>query len=58
MERRGISVAANIGGRAVRIPPGGHGWGDLLLASAGPVARQDGLLVLPPESVAVLGQSI
>ncbi|HEY0409035.1 MAG TPA: malto-oligosyltrehalose trehalohydrolase, partial [Candidatus Dormibacteraeota bacterium] len=34
MERRGVTVAANLGAGAARIPGGARGWGEVLLASA------------------------
>ena len=57
-ERGGVAVVANLGARAARIPFGSRGPGDVLLASADPVARSGDCLVVPPESAAVLDQSI
>jgi maltooligosyltrehalose trehalohydrolase len=58
MERHGVTVAANLGARAARIPGGSRGWGEVLLASAEAPCREGDALILPPESVVVLGQSI
>ena len=57
-----VVVAHDVGrsrsARAARIPFGSPGPGDVLLASADPVARSGDCLVVPPESAAVLDQSI
>jgi maltooligosyltrehalose trehalohydrolase len=57
-ERGGVAVAANLGTRAARIPFGRPGPGEVLLASSDAPARSGDVLVLPPESAAVLDQSI
>jgi maltooligosyltrehalose trehalohydrolase len=57
MERRGVTVAANLGARAARIPGGSRGWGEVLLASAEAPCRDGDALILPPESAVVLDQS-
>ena len=57
-ERGGVAVAVNVGARPARIPFGPRGPGDVLLASAGGADRCGDILVLPPESAAVLDQSI
>jgi maltooligosyltrehalose trehalohydrolase len=58
MERRGVAVAANLGDWAARVPFGPRGAGDVLLASDEAPTRAGEVLILPPESVAVLDQSI
>jgi maltooligosyltrehalose trehalohydrolase len=57
MERHGVTVAANLGATAARIPGGSRGWGEVLLASAEAPCRDGDALILPPESAVVLDQS-
>jgi maltooligosyltrehalose trehalohydrolase len=57
-ERGGIAVAVNLGRGEARIPFDRPGPGEVLLASADPPVRSADALFLPPESAAVLDQSI
>ncbi len=53
-ERRGVSVAANLGATRARLPMPRPDGGEVLLASEGVVAWDGEGLVLPAESAAVV----